>query len=489
MIMWHTLYGRLALLLLTIVVLIGVLLTAVVHFTLEDYQEEVAQKLHRDLAKHIVKMSPVASDAGVNMAAVEEVFHHAMAVNPSIEMYLLGADGLVLAYVAEHGKIKRERVDLAPIHRFLSGDALLPLRADDPRQVDGQKIFSVAPLAPAAGYLYVILGGEQHENIASLARGGYVPKLVLTAAGASLLFALIAGLLAFGLLTRRLRRFARKVEDFRTGGFATPLMGVRGTTTAVDEIDRLDRTFDEMAGRLHEQMHRLAAADRLRRELVANVSHDLRTPLAAMQGYLDTLLLQHERLDTRAQREYIEIARRHSQRLADLIQELFDLAKLDSGEAQPQCEPFAIAELMQDVAQKFRLSAQQKGVTLDVEAPPAAPFVTADIGLIERVFQNLIDNALHHTPQGGTIRLRLVPNGAVARIEVSDTGDGIAPHHLPYLFERFYRVQDNRPAGGTGLGLAIARRILELHGSRIRVESQPGAGATFHFYLPVTRAA
>ena len=105
------------------------------------------------------------------------------------------------------------------------------------------------------------------------------------------------------------------------------------------------------------------------------------------------------------------------------------------------------------------------------------------------MFQNLIDNALRHTPEGGSIRLRLVPNGAEARVEVSDTGEGIASQHLPYLFERFYRVQNDRPADGTGLGLAITRRILELHGSRILVESQPGAGATFHFCLPVTRVA
>ena len=144
---------------------------------------------------------------------------------------------------------------------------------------------------------------------------------------------------------------------------------------------------------------------------------------------------------------------------------------------------------MHDVAQRFRLGAQQKNVTLEVEAPPAAPFVSADIGLIERVFQNLIDNALRHTPRGGVVRLRLVPNGAEARIEVSDSGEGIAPQHLPYLFERFYRVRNDRPSGGTGLGLAISRRILELHGSRILVDSRPGAGATFHFCLPVTRMA
>lgn len=487
--MWRTLYGRLALLLLALVVLIGVLLALVMHFMLEDYHEEVAQQLHHELARHITQMSPLATQAGVNMPAVKEVFHHAMMVNPSIEMYLLGADGRVLAYVAEHGKIKRDRVALAPIQRFLSADARLPLRGDDPRQLDGQKIFSVAALAPAPGYLYVILGGEQHESIAALARGGYVPKLALSTAGASLLFAFIAGLLAFGLLTRRLRRFARKVEDFRAGGFTQPPAGARDGAAAGDEISRLDQTFDEMAQRLHEQMQRLATADNLRRELVANVSHDLRTPLAAVQGYLDTLLLQHERLDARTSKEYLEIARRHSQRLADLVAELFELAKLDSGEAQPHCEPFAIAELMQDVAQRFRLSAQKKNVTLVVESPPAAPFVTADIGLIERVFQNLIDNALRHTPEGGSIRLRLVPNGAEARVEVSDTGEGIASQHLPYLFERFYRVQNDRPADGTGLGLAITRRILELHGSRILVESQPGAGATFHFCLPVTRVA
>jgi signal transduction histidine kinase len=486
--MLRTLYGRLAVSLLAIVVLIGVLLSAVVHLTLEDYHREVAQKLHRDLARHIADMSSLATNAKVNMATIEELFHHAMAVNPSIEIYLLGADGQVLAYAAEHGKIRRDRVALGPIHRFLAADAPLPLRGDDPRQHDGQKVFSVAPLAPAPGYLYVVLSGEQRESIAALVRNGYVPRLAAVAGAASLLFAFAAGLLAFGLLTRRLRRLAAKVENFRVGDYTSPPIRSRDISGG-DEIDRLERTFGEMAARIHRQIQQLGAADRQRRELVANVSHDLRTPLAAVQGYLDTLLLRHERIDAKSQREYLEIARRHSQHLTRLVDELFELAKLDSGEAQLHCEPFAITELMHDVVQKFRLTAEQKDVTLAVVAPPPALFVNADIGLIERVFQNLIDNALRHTPPGGTVHLRLEPHGATARIEVSDSGDGIAPRHLPFVFERHFRAKQERPAGGSGLGLAIARRILELHGSRIGVDSRPGAGATFYFSLPVTTAA
>lgn len=171
-----------------------------------------------------------------------------------------------------------------------------------------------------------------------------------------------------------------------------------------------------------------------------------------------------------------------------MITELFDLARLESGALETQMEEFSLAELVQDVTQQFRLTAQNKGVRLETELGAMRPFVRGDLGLIERAMENLIDNAIRHTPGGGRVTVALMPNDDLARVRVSDTGGGITPDELPHIFDRYYRAPrpaGQEPAGGAGLGLAITRRIAELHGGTINVQSEPGEGATFTFSLPV----
>jgi signal transduction histidine kinase len=231
-------------------------------------------------------------------------------------------------------------------------------------------------------------------------------------------------------------------------------------------------------------MRALEDKDTLRRELVANVSHDLRTPLATLHGYLETLSLKEGSLSPGDRVRYLEAALRHSERLGRLIDELFELAKMDAGEVRPHAEAFSLGELVQDVVQEFRLRASERGVVLEVEPTADLPFVEADIGMMERVLENLIENALRHTPENGRVTVRLDAEGSLVQVEVEDTGCGIAPEELPRIFDRFYRVGPNgSDASGSGLGLAITRRILELHERPIEARSAPGQGTTFTFGL------
>ena len=229
----------------------------------------------------------------------------------------------------------------------------------------------------------------------------------------------------------------------------------------------------------------------LRGDLIANVSHDLRTPLVSLRGYLELLVLKGDTLAPATQRSYLEIALRQSEHLATLIDELFELAKLDFKGLQIEREPFQFAELAVDVLQKFQLAADRQQVALRVEAAAALPPVNADLSLIERVLDNLIGNALQHTPEGGSVEVGMQCDGARVIARVTDTGRGIASGDLPLIFDRFYRVDKSRhrASGGAGLGLAIAKRIVELHGSTIAVDSQVGQGSCFSFTLPVAGAA
>jgi signal transduction histidine kinase len=220
---------------------------------------------------------------------------------------------------------------------------------------------------------------------------------------------------------------------------------------------------------------------------VANVSHDLRTPIASLQGYLETLLIKEDVLSVEERRQYLGIALRHSERLGKLVAELFELAKLDSGHTELHREAFAPGELVQDVVLKYQLPAQREGVSIEARIPPDLPFVNADIGLIERVLENLLDNAIRHTPYGGRVAVSLAADAGRVAVQVTDTGCGIPAEELPYVFDRFYQVKksEREASGGVGLGLAIAKRILDLHASTIAVASSPQSGTRFDFALPV----
>jgi signal transduction histidine kinase len=254
-------------------------------------------------------------------------------------------------------------------------------------------------------------------------------------------------------------------------------------------VDRLGRTFDEMAQRIIDQWGQLRTQDRLRREMVAQVSHDLRTPLAAMHGYLQTLQMKRDELSAQQRQEFLAIAMRQSERMIRMVEDLFELAQLEAKEMQPEREPAGLAELVQDVVQKFQLQAERAGVRLAMARPEALPVAQLDIALTERLLDNLISNAIDHTPAGGHIDIELTQEGPLARVAVQDDGPGIPARDLPRLFDPFYRsAQANGQGGHAGLGLAIAKRIARLQGGELQALNRAEGGACFTLSLPVTES-
>ena len=251
-----------------------------------------------------------------------------------------------------------------------------------------------------------------------------------------------------------------------------------------DEIDQLGTTFLQMSDRIIKQVKLLQHNDTSRRELIANVSHDLRTPLASLQGYLETLLLKNDKLSEKEILEYIQTAYENSQRLQKLISELFELASLENNDATLHFESFSMSELAHDVSQKFQLKAKNKNIKLETRIPERPAFVSADIGLIQRVLENLLDNAIKYTPDGGTVEIALNIESSVVETIIKDSGQGISEDEAKYVFERFYRIEKHRDQDGSGLVLAIVKRIIQLHNSSILVSPAKDKGAVFSFDLP-----
>ncbi len=480
--------NRLFLTQLFLLLILSSLFIGIIVYTAPLFLQELSQRLNIDLAANIVKEKKLILNKKVNNTALKSVLNGMMLVNPSIEIYITDPNGKIMGYSAPEGAVKRKKISIIPIKQYLNSKEHFPILGDDPRSSEKNKVFSVAPILKdnkLEGYLYVVLAGESYDSIFSLLKSSYLLRSWLLALIISLFIATIIGYLLSRYITRRVNILSKAIDGFKKTDFTKKIViSKESKRRKLDEIDHLGLTFSLMSERIIEQVERLKHNDASRRELIANVSHDLRTPLASMQGYLETLLLKNENLSENEKLEYIKIAYENSQRLQKLISELFELASLEGNDTKLSFESFSMTELAYDVSQKFKLNAENKNISLKTKIPELPAFVSADIGLIQRVLENLLDNAIKYTPNGGEVEIILsVHNHSVATI-IKDSGQGINEQEAKHIFERFYRIEKHRDQDGSGLGLAIVKRIIQLHNSAIFVSSEKNNGTIFSFDLP-----
>jgi len=487
----RTLYARLALGLFLLLVVVGGLFTLLSLYSVREYTAAVYQELNRDLASNLVADRNLVTDGELNRDALKQLFQLYMSINPSIEIYLLDREGRILSYSADPERIKRQYVSLEPIQALLANPDAYPLLGDDPRSHDRKKVFSVTPVPSAGnpgGYLYVVLRGEDYDLAESMVHSEKLLQMGGGALAVSLFVGLLAGLVFFRMLTRRLSRLTGRVEEFEANAGAGLPAVSEPAPVAGDDIDYLTSRFDQMARRIAAQLELLKDKDNQRRQLVAQVSHDLRTPLASIQGYLEALKMKHEVLPASERGRFVSVALAETHRLGRLLDELFELAALEAREKQPAPEPFMIAELVHDVVQKHLPEAEQSGVALGLDGAGAVQ-VEADIAMTERILDNLISNALRHAPEGGRVALTVTGKDGGAMVTVADNGPGIDAEEMAHLFEPFYQGGGHSSGGHAGLGLAIAQRMTELQQGRISVHNRSQAGAEFRLWLPSPAAA
>ncbi|MEH6577532.1 MAG: ATP-binding protein [Amphritea sp.] len=493
-----TLSTRLTLALIAIVIAVGLSVVVVSQSWMRAYYEELTQKLNINIAMYVTgEYSLLQPEGGQpDFAAINTLAHHAMIINPLAEVYLLDTGGRIIAHALPDAEVRLDTVPLAPIRQFLAEEKEFPLRGADPRHQNLDKVFSVAEIRNGEdlqGYLYVILGGRVYDNIEDSIETSYSRAMVLLAITVIIIAAVLVGALIFSLLVRRLSQLSQQMQRFTETGLQGPVDDVPQAEVplARDEIDLLAQNFTRMSDKISCQLELLRQGDELRRELISNVSHDLRTPLATIQGYLETLLIKNSDLDQQQRLEYLQIAMQSSNRLGSLISDLFELSKLESNHMTLECEQFSLAELVFDITQEFRLQAEARNIQIRVYNQQQQALVTADISLMQRVFENLLRNAIAYTPENGEILVQIEPDssnqrGAVTKVSIIDNGRGISAEDLPYIFDRFYVNPDRNSMaeGSTGLGLAIVKRILDLHQTGIQVQSQLNQGSCFQFTLP-----
>ncbi len=355
----------------------------------------------------------------------------------------------------------------------LFGDASLLARSQDnpdrverpvPIMIDGQSV----------GFVTFAGGGWMDTPLKDAAYNRVSQVLIVTMLAVTVLGTLVGVGVSRG-LSAPLDRLAAGVRAFGKGNLSQRVK-VEGS----QEIATVARAFNEMAGALED-------AEIQRRNMVADVAHELRTPLSVIQGNLQAIL------DGVYPLEKEEIARLYDQTrlLSRLVEDLRLLSQADAGMLTLEFQVRDLTQLVAEQAEALKAAADRRGVELKTELTADLPLVKLDVARLGQVLHNLFDNALRHTPEGGRITIRVAPEDDGLKLEVSDTGDGILAEHLPHVFDRFYRVDTARAreSGGSGLGLAIARSIVEAHGGRIHAESAgvAGQGSTFVVHLPVYR--
>jgi signal transduction histidine kinase len=315
---------------------------------------------------------------------------------------------------------------------------------------------------------------------------GTVPALLLSA-----LVAAISGVIVSRSLGRRLsplEQTARKMADGH--------LNLRIEDTSPDEIGRVGQAFNLMAGQLQDSLQALAvekgqveALLHARRDLVANISHDLRTPIASLSAHLETLSEHPERLDA-----YLPILSDETDRVAGLIDDLFELSRLDARELELHLSPVALSEVIIKVVTTYKgLAWEQRRIVLEARLPDALPPVLANVQRVEQVLVNLVANGLRFTPEGGIVIIEAEARSRAVEVRVSDTGIGISPIDLPHIFDRSYRGDlartplrpGDRLGSGSGMGLAIVKGLVEAMGGAVDATSTLGEGTCVHFQLPL----
>ncbi len=486
----RSLYQRLAVATLAIFAIMTFVLFCMAQYTEQRARHRAEQELHRSLAAQLVADNPLIRGFGVEKNEIKKMFHTMMVLGPAFEFYILNTDGRIVTYSADPGDVIRHSVDVKPIKRFIGEYERLPIYGDDPRHRQRQKIFSAAPIhreGVLEGYLYVIVGGEIYDSVFGQINADRDSTNLMVGAAAMVVVFFLVMLVVFRIVVRPLNQLTNQVLSITRHGFDDELMRLPEPEKHGDEVSSLSLAFNDMIDQINGQMAKLRKHDTQRRQVLSSISHDLRTPLASLQGFIETLHLRDDQFTSEQRHKYLATALKNSKQLKHLVDQIFELAHIESGQVTVESEPFRLTELLYDLCDKFAFSAQTKKINMRVESEDENCLIVSDIAKLERVLSNLIENALRFTPESGFVILSLkkCPSTSQWQVSVIDNGEGIPSNELDAIFDLNYRARNSTGKSHVhiGLGLTISKQLLTLLGTEIHVQSVLNEGTCFYFRL------
>ena len=488
---FNSLRTRIVALVVVFCILIGLIFVMAANFAYVSYYDELRQRQGVAFAQNVAQMYPeLGKFDSLNREDVENRFEQMLLLDPSSAIYLLDNEGRVRAgYTKDRSIGSKSLLSLTPIKRLMDAPVGQTGFGDDPEFPNSPSLFAAAPLQDGAtmtGYVYVLMRSPRVDTNRVLMSSSANRTALYVGLGAMITSALLV-FAVLSLITRPLRRLTNAADAVSAADVDDAIEAkAMPYESRNDEIGRLSRAFRAMVMRLREQVQRVRRMDATRREWVASISHDLRTPLTSLMGHLETVQLRGEQMTDAERKRFLEVAMQNAQHLDRLSASLFDFARLDSDEVPVEKALAHVGELLDDLAARFSAAGHSRNISIHVDYAEGLPMVQIDAALIERAVANLIDNAMRYTPEGSAVTLSARAEGNGVALTVSDSGPGIAPQDLPHVFERFFQGSRHREGRGhAGLGLAIVQRVAQLHGGTVQAANQAGGGAVFTVWLPV----
>ena len=457
------------------------------------YHLEATQRLRLGWAGEILSRYQkefTSTGLGSDNAPLRELLVHLGRSSLAFDFHVIDGSGRILLSSVPTAELRRASIDIGAVESLIQNPKVLPVMIEDPTEPGVSRIFSAASLDPGArpkAYLLLLLRGLDAGTFLSHQGSRVFLESVAMMAGVSVL-AFAAALVLLVSILRPVRKLSRAMETFRReSGIVWGSEYGEEEKSKGSELDRLSLHFNEMARQIMELLHQLKDDDRKMREMFANSSHDLRTPLTIIQACLEKAQTTVDESLPEARRGALtDLALAQCRSLGRLIEGVFELSKLQRADYQLHREPFSIAELAQDVAMKFSAQATERGISVCIAGGNKYMDVTADVLLVERVLDNLIGNALRHAEGASEIVIRLVEQATEVEVMVCDNGCGISTAAWTRILTEQSGKAPSYPGAtekGAGLGLSIVRRILELHDTSLELLATGGKGTCFRFAL------
>lgn len=472
---------RISILVFTLITVMCVLFTSITYLSTSSFHEASTQLLNKDVAEHIAKFTSPFKEGGIDKRKADSVFYDAMVLSPSAEVYFLDTTGKVIAFHADTADIKQWILPLDRIKELIASQGKEYIKGPDPRDPGNPKIFSAAEVSDGEkkiGYIFVILGSNRSGN--EMLYNGYFRGLIIKV---FLLIIALSILFTFFYINRFQESFSRMLailEKFQNGDFKARL-----PVSENDELEPVNTAFNKMADLLLYNIERLTTSEKERKNFIANISHDLRTPLSVARGYTETLLIKNEKqISKEEQEEFLQLVYKKILQVEHMVKQLFDLSKMESVEFVPKKEPFVFSELLQEIVYESASSASEKNISLDNTKPGDDSWIFADVGMMERVIQNLLVNAIKYTPANGWVKVMLSRESDILVLKIQNSGKGLSPEMITWFNDAEDTGLLSNRLANAGIGLVIVKKILQLHKYRCEVETANFV-TTFSIYMPV----
>lgn len=480
-----TIFRRFAIVIFSLIAVLGLLFIIITYLATTTYHQASTQLLNKDVATHVAEFTSAFTASGINKKKADSVFKNAMVLNPNVEVYFLDTGGRVIYFHADEKEIKERSIELLPIKKYIAVKGEQYIKGIDPKDPAHPKIFSAAEVRGAGksmGYIYIILGSKKSENIMDLLFGSHILSLAIKALIVIILLSFIFSFLYLRRIRKNFQQMISVLERFENGDY-----DARFAQKRQDELEPVTHAFNKMADMLSSAISKLKKSEQERKNFIAIISHDLRTPLSIARGYTETLLLKKDKGDIteEEQEHYSQLIYNKMLQIENMVKELFELSKMEAVEFKPEKEPFVLSEIVQEAVNTFQLIASEKKINLKCTQCLYHVWINADISMMERVVQNLIDNALKSTPEAGSIQTSISVDNNVLVFKIENNGPPLPDDLLQWIngFREEDGLLDKRPQK-LGLGLVIVQKILHLHDTSLKASTQNDRNI-FTFRVPV----